>query len=111
MRKLFVWALLAVATLATAQERQFVIRGEMSSSAFCYSPGMVSEVRLEKNVDGLPVVEHPDDYLPDIDAGRVREHRIVHDGREVRHGLRVADAIGEELPLDRACIREGYLGE
>lgn len=56
MRKLFVWALLAVATLATAQERKFVIRGEMSSSAFCYSPGMVSEVRLEKNVDGLPVV-------------------------------------------------------
>lgn len=56
MRKLFVWALLAVATLATAQERKFVIRGEMSSSAFCYSSGMVSEVRLEKNVDGLPVV-------------------------------------------------------
>lgn len=56
MRKLFIWALLAVATLATAQERKFVIRGEMSSSAFCYTPGMVSEVRLEKNVDGQPFV-------------------------------------------------------
>lgn len=56
MRKLFALALLAIATLATAQEKKFVIRGEMSSTTLCYSEGTVKEVRLEQLVDGQPVV-------------------------------------------------------
>ena len=56
MRKLFALTLLAIATLATAQEKKFVIRGEMSSTTLCYSEGTVKEVRLEQLVDGQPVV-------------------------------------------------------
>ena len=56
MRKLFVLTLLSIATFATAQERKFVIRGEMSSPMLCYSPEQVREVRLEQNVDGQPQV-------------------------------------------------------
>ena len=56
MRKLFVLTLLAIATWATAQEKRFVIRGEMSSPILCYSNDSVREVRLEQLVDGLPVV-------------------------------------------------------
>ena len=55
MRKLFVLTLLAIATWATAQEKRFVIRGEMSSPILCYSNDSVREVRLEQLVDGLPV--------------------------------------------------------
>lgn len=56
MRKLLTLTLLAVATWATAQEKTFVIRGEMSSTALCYSDAMVKEVRLEHYVDGQVVV-------------------------------------------------------
>ena len=56
MRKLFVLALLAIATFATAQEKKFIIRGEMSSTTLCYSEGTVTEVKLEQFVDGQPVV-------------------------------------------------------
>lgn len=56
MRKLFVFALLAVATLATAQERRFVIKGEMTSDKLCYSDETVKEVKLERTVDGVPEV-------------------------------------------------------
>ena len=56
MRKLFALTLLAIATLATAQEKRFVIRGEMSSPILCYSNDSVREVHLEQLVDGQPVV-------------------------------------------------------
>lgn len=56
MRKLFTLMLLCIAFLGTAQERKFVIRGEMSSPMLCYSKEMVKEVRLEQLVDGQPVV-------------------------------------------------------
>ena len=56
MRKLFALTLLVVATLAAAQEKQFVIKGEMSSPMLCYSDEAVKEVHLEQNVDGQPVV-------------------------------------------------------
>ena len=56
MRKLFVLALLVIATFATAQEKKFIIRGEMSSTTLCYSEGTVTEVKLEQLVDGQPVV-------------------------------------------------------
>lgn len=56
MRKLFTLLLLCVAFWGTAQERKFVIRGEMSSPVLCYSKEMVKEVRLEQLVDGQPVV-------------------------------------------------------
>ncbi len=56
MRKLFTLMLLSIAFLGTAQERKFVIRGEMSSPVLCYSTELVKEVRLEQLVDGQPVV-------------------------------------------------------
>ena len=48
--------LLCVAFWGTAQERKFVIRGEMSSPVLCYSKDMVKEVRLTRLADGQPVV-------------------------------------------------------
>lgn len=56
MRKLFTLMLLSIAFLGTAQERKFVIRGEMSSPVLCYSTELVKEVRLEHLVDGQSVV-------------------------------------------------------
>ena len=37
MRKFFVFALLAISTVMMAQEKRFVIKGEMSSPMLCYS--------------------------------------------------------------------------
>ena len=71
MRKLFALALLAIATLATAQEKRFVIRGEMSSATLCYSNETVKEVRLEQIVDGQPVV---------VATSPVEEGRFVIEG-------------------------------
>ena len=56
MRKLITLILLAIATWSTAQERKFVIRGEMSSPVLCYSDETIKEVRLDHLVDGQPVV-------------------------------------------------------
>ena len=56
MKKLLTLVLLAITTLAAAQEKKFVIKGEMSSSVLCYSKDSVKEVRLEKTVDGQSVV-------------------------------------------------------
>ena len=56
MRKLFTLMLLCIAFWGTAQERKFVIRGEMSSPVLCYSKDMVKEVRLTRLADGQPVV-------------------------------------------------------
>lgn len=50
------FTLLALATWATAQEKKYVIRGEMSSAQLCYSNEMVKEVSLVQNVDGQPVL-------------------------------------------------------
>lgn len=56
MRKLLLFALLAVAVFATAQEKKFVIKGEMTSARLSFSDETVKEVRLEHTVDGQPVV-------------------------------------------------------
>lgn len=56
MRKLFVLSLLFMATFAVAQEKRFVIKGEMSSNKLCYSNETVKEVKLEQLIDGQPVV-------------------------------------------------------
>ena len=56
MKKLITLTLLAIATFATAQERKFVIHGEMSSTKLCYSDDSVKEVRLEQHVDGQMTV-------------------------------------------------------
>lgn len=56
MRKLLTLALLAVATFAMAQEKNFVIKGEMTSTTLCYSDETVKEVKLELTVDGVPTV-------------------------------------------------------
>lgn len=42
--------------LATAQEKKFVIKGEMTSTRLCYSDDYVKEVRLERDIDGIPTV-------------------------------------------------------
>ena len=55
MRKLLLFAFLAIATLASAQEKRFVIKGEMSSPVLCYSNEAVTEVKLEQEVDGQRV--------------------------------------------------------
>ena len=49
-------ALLAISTVITAQEKRFVIKGEMSSPVLCYSNESVTEVKLEQMVDGQMVV-------------------------------------------------------
>ena len=56
MRKIFVLVLLAVSMVAVAQEKRFVIKGEMSSPMLCYSNEAVTEVKLEQMVDGQSVV-------------------------------------------------------
>ena len=56
MRKFILMALLAVATITVAQEKRFVIRGEMSSPQLCYSEAFVEEVQLELIIDGQPTV-------------------------------------------------------
>lgn len=71
MRKLFVLTLLAMATFVTAQEKRFVIRGEMSSSTLCYSNENVKEVRLEQSIDGQPVV---------IASSPVEDNKFVLEG-------------------------------
>ena len=65
MRKLFVMALLAVAAFASAQEKKFIIKGEMSSPVLCYSSETVKEVKLEQEIDGqknviatVPVIDN-----------------------------------------------------
>lgn len=52
MKKLLFMALLAISTFASAQEKRFTIRGEMFSTALCYSNDSVREVRLEQLIDG-----------------------------------------------------------
>lgn len=56
MRKLLTFALLTIATFAVAQEKKFVIKGEMTSSRLCYSEETVKEVKLEQTIDGVPTV-------------------------------------------------------
>lgn len=56
MRKLLTLVMLTMVTWGAAQERTFVIQGEMSSPKLCYSDEIVKEVRLEQNVDGQSVV-------------------------------------------------------
>lgn len=55
MKKLLLFTLLAIATVMVAQEKKFVIKGEMTSSRLCYSDADVKEVKLELTVDGVPV--------------------------------------------------------
>lgn len=55
MKKLLLFALVFVATVTTAQERKFVIKGEMTSNKLCYSDETVNEVKLQRTIDGVPV--------------------------------------------------------
>ena len=71
MRKLLVLSLLAMATWAAAQEKKFIIRGEMSSPILCYSTESVKEVALELSVDGQSVV---------VATAPVEEGRFVLEG-------------------------------
>lgn len=71
MRKLLVLTLLAFAALGTAQERKFVIKGEMASNKLCYSNDSVKEVRLELLVDGVQTV---------IAASPVKEGKFIFEG-------------------------------
>ena len=78
MKKLLLFAFLAIAALASAQEKRFVIKGEMSSPVLCYSNETVTEVKLEQDVDGqrveiatAPVVDNKftiEGIAPDVTA-------------------------------------------
>ena len=78
MKKLLLFAFLAIAALASAQEKRFVIKGEMSSPVLCYSNETVTEVKLEQDVDGqrveiatVPVVDNKftiEGIAPDVTA-------------------------------------------
>ena len=48
--------MLAISTVMMAQEKRFVIKGEMSSPMLCYSNEAVKEVKLEQIIDGVTVV-------------------------------------------------------
>lgn len=63
--------MLAFAALGTAQERKFVIKGEMASNKLCYSNDSVKEVRLELLVDGVQTV---------IAASPVKEGKFTFEG-------------------------------
>ena len=56
MRKFLLLALLAISTVITAQEKRFVIKGEMNSPVLCYSNESVTELKLEQMVDGQQVL-------------------------------------------------------
>ena len=71
MRKFILMALLAVATIAVAQEKRFVIRGEMSSPQLRYNEAFVEEVQLEQIIDGQPVV---------IATAAVKDNRFILEG-------------------------------
>ena len=55
MKKILLLALLVMSMAVTAQEKRYVIQGEMSSPVLCYSNESVTEVRLEQMVDGQMV--------------------------------------------------------
>ena len=71
MRKFFLIALLAVATITVAQEKRYVIRGEMSSPQLRYSEEFVNEVQLEQTIDGQPVT---------IATAKVENNRFTLEG-------------------------------
>ena len=76
MKKLITLTLLAIATLASAQERKFVINGEMSSTKLCYSDESVKEVKLEQNIDGQMVA---------IATASVENGKFVIEGTSPEH--------------------------
>lgn len=63
--------MLTFAALGTAQERKFVIKGEMVSNKLCYSNDSVKEVRLELLVDGVQTL---------IAASPVKEGKFTFEG-------------------------------
>ena len=99
MRKLFVLTLLAMATFVTAQEKRFVIRGEMSSTTLCYSNETVKEVRLQQSVDGQPVV---------IASSPVEDNKFVLEG-VVPETLGLYDITGFDNGTVQVFLEEGEI--
>lgn len=56
MRNIYLFLLLAMATITVAQEKRFVIYGKMNNDTLCYSQSTIKEVRLEKNINGEQMV-------------------------------------------------------
>lgn len=71
MKKFVLMALLAVATITMAQEKKFVIKGEMSSPQLCYSENFVTEVQLDHVVDGQHVT---------LTTAKVENNRFTFEG-------------------------------
>ena len=71
MKKFVLMALLAVATITMAQEKRFVIKGEMSSPQLCYSENFVTEVQLDHVVDGQHVT---------LTTAKVENNRFTFEG-------------------------------
>ncbi len=99
MKKIVLFTLLAIATLATAQERKFVISGEMSSPAMCYSDEIVKEVKLERTVDGAPVV---------IATAPVVNNRFVLEGT-VPELLELCNITGFDNGVIQVFLEEGEI--
>ncbi|MBO7272862.1 MAG: AhpC/TSA family protein [Bacteroidaceae bacterium] len=71
MKKYVLMALLAVATITMAQEKRFVIKGEMSSPQLCYSENFVTEVQLYHVVAGQHVT---------LTTAKVENNRFTFEG-------------------------------
>ena len=71
MRRILVMLLLATSMVITAQEKKFVIRGEMSSPVLCYSNESVTEVKLEQMLDG---------QIVEVATAPVENNRFVFEG-------------------------------
>lgn len=71
MKKFVLMALLAVATITMAQEKRFVIKGEMSSPQLCYSENFVTDVQLDHVVDGQHVT---------LTTAKVENNRFTFEG-------------------------------
>ena len=99
MRKIFVFALLAISTVMMAQENRFVIKGEMSSSVLCYSDETVKEVRLEQNVDGQKVV---------LATSPVLDNRFTFEG-EAPKAVELCEISGFDNGTIQLFLEEGVI--
>lgn len=71
MRTIFIMVFTALVTIINAQEKKFVIHGEMSSNVLCYSENTVNEVYLEQIIDGENVT---------IDTATVKNNKFTFEG-------------------------------
>lgn len=99
MRKFILIVMLVTATIVTAQEKRFVINGEMSSTKLCYSNDNITEVKLEKIVDGQPVT---------IATSAVEDGRFSFEGI-VPEVTEIYNITGFDNGSVQVFLEEGYI--